>query len=402
MSETATQTTAAPADSGANLSFADALDAGIQGLDTPVVPEQSKEAAKAEPVVEIAKTTQISKPVERSPLDVLTDRVLGKEEASLKSAATQADEADLKQPDNLKPEAQTAWARLTKDLRDARAKLKELETQSAATPQNTVEQADLKAQLEALRAERDEYESELRFARLESTREYKQAVTEPLTVIQKEVADISSLYETDPRLIYSAMVEPDAAKRRALLKEATSAFDPVDSLAIRNKAEELQKVFERRDLLTKDVRTVLEMMENDEKQEMESYQKRMQEEVINAYRSEWENMQKENPLLRPIQDNEAWNNTLKGIEQQALEIENTELAPNQKARLTFNAAALPVVMNVFKDYVANSQKRIAELETLAKELRAATPSAGTDGAKSSEVPSDLGFLEALERGMGKS
>lgn len=408
MSETATPT-AAPASNSDFVGFADALDAGINSLDAP-----QTETPVAQPVQENVKTTEVAKVAEttkqpetvkqatetkvKNPFDIVADRILNKEEVQTK----EVDDLDIKQPENLKPEAQTAWARLTKDLRDARAKIKELEVKTAEAPQNSIEQLDLKAQLDALRSERDEYAGELKLARLESTREYKQAVTEPLGVIQKEIADISALYQTDPRAIYSAMVEPDMAKRRAMLKEATANFDPVDSLAIRNKAEELQKVFERRDLLTKDVQTVLEMMENDEKQEIESYQKRMQEEVTAAYKLEWENMQKENPLLRPIQDNEAWNNTLKSIEQQAFEIENTELEPRQKARLTFNAAALPVVMGVFKDYVENAQKRISELETLSKELRAATPSAGTDGTRSSEIPSDLSFLDALERGLNKS
>jgi hypothetical protein len=112
-------------------------------------------------------------------------------------------------------------------------------------------------------------------------------------------------------------------------------------------------------------------------------------------------MQKENPLLRPIEDNDAWNNTLKGIEQQALSIENTELDPRSKARLTFNAAALPVVMQVFQDYVAKTQSRINELEKTAKELRSTLPSSGSDSGSAPEIAADLGFLDALERGMGK-
>ena len=218
-------------------------------------------------------------------------------------------------------------------------------------------------------------------------------------MLQKEVAEISKLYEIDPRNIYAAMAEPDSAKRRQILKEATANFDPVDSLAIRNKAEELHKVFERREVLHKDVKTVLDMIENEQKQETETRQKQYNAEVEAAYKSEWESLQKENPLLRPIEDNEAWNNTLKSIEKQAFDIENTELEPRAKARLTFNAAAMPVIMNVFQDYVSKTQARIQELEKLAKELRSTIPSAGAGTGSAPEIPSDLGFVEALERGM---
>lgn len=413
MSENATATPepAAKNSAGADnfVSLADAIDSGFEALEKAPSSDSIAESPTtiSQPVAERISEKTVERVIEPSktdassttnPLDVLTKRLTGKEE--IQKTDTVADDLDIKAPDNLKPEAQTAWARLTKDLRDARAKIKEFETKSSETPQDSVEQIDLKAQLESLRQERDEYENELRFSRLESTKEYKQAVTEPLNSIQKEVADIASLYEgVDPRNIYAAMVEPDAAKRRALLKEVTGSLDPVDSLSIRNKAEELQKVFERRELLTKDVQTVLQMLDSDQKQYMENLQRQSQEELENAYKSEWENMQKENAILRPIEGNEAWNNTINNIQQEARKIEDTELDPKSKARLTFNAAAMPVVMSVFQDYVSKAQSRITELEKLTKELRSVSPSAGGERGSAPEVPADLGFLEALERGL---
>lgn len=406
MSETATATPEPVTNnsSGAEnfVSLADAIDAGFDSIDKSSPSEAPQEptfvptpAPVAEKSVEPSKTDAS---LNTNPLDILTKRLTGKEE--IEKTEPVSDDIDIKPPENLKPEAQTAWARLTKDLRDARAKIKEFETKSANAPQDSIEQVDLKAQLESLKQERDEYENELRFARLESTKEYKQAVTEPLANIQKEVSDIANLYEgVDPRNIYAAMVEPDPAKRRALLKEVTSSLDPVDSLSIRNKAEELQKVFERQELLTKDVQTVLQMLDNDQKEYMENMQKQSQAELDMAYKSEWENFQKENAILRPIEGNEAWNNTISNIEKQARDIENTELDPRSKARLTFNAAAMPVILSVFQDYAAKAQSKILELEKLTKELRSVTPSAGAEKGGAPEVPSDLGFLEALERGL---
>jgi len=398
MSETtvATPEPAVKGPSGAdNLSFSDAFDAGFEALSNSPSTEAPVESAPVEAKVSTPVETKISS-TSTNPLDVLTRRMTGQEDT--KTAAITED-ADIKAPDNLKPEAQTAWARLTKDLREARTQIKEFEAKASEAPVNSVEQIDLQNQLNALKTERDEYEGELRLSRLESTREYKQAVTSPLQEIQQEVSEISDLYKADSRSIYAAMAESDPAKRRALLKEATSTFDPVDALAVRSRAEDLQKVFARRDLLTKDVQTVLQMLDTDQKQEQESIYKRAQEQVDLAYKSEWENLQKENALLRPIEGNEAWNNALNGIQQQALQIENTELDPRAKAKLTFNAAAMPVVMNVFQDYVSKTQTRITELEALTKELRATLPSSGGSRDSGPEVPADLSFVEALERGM---
>jgi hypothetical protein len=400
MSETATAEPTPTAATSDNISFADAFDAGFEALNQAPAAEAPVATAVTAPA-ETAKSVEVAKTdasTTTNPLDILTKRMTGQEEVTKTEAVS--DDSDVKAPDNLKPEAQTAWARLTKDLRDARTKLKELEGKVSDAPTNSVEQIDLQNQLDALKQERDEYENELKFSRLESTREYKQAVTEPLNSIQKEVSDISSLYEgVDPRNIYAAMVEPDPAKRRALLKEATSAFDPVDSLAIRSKAEELQRVFDRREILTKDVNTVLQMIQAEEQKEATAFQQRMESEVKTAYDSEWQNLQKENALLRPIEGNEAWNNTLNNIQQQAMQIENTELDPRSKAKLTFNAAAMPVVMNVFQDYVAKTQTRISELEKLTKELRSTIPSSGGAKGGGVEIPADISFVEALERGI---
>jgi len=400
MSETATAEPTATATGSDNINFADAFDAGFEALNKAPVAEAPVATAVTAPAeitkpVEVAKTDASST---TNPLDILTRRMTGQEEVAKTEAVS--DDLDIKAPENLKPEAQTAWARLTKDLREARTKLKEMEGKVSDAPTNSVEQIDLQNQLNTLKQERDEYENELKFSRLESTKEYKQAVTEPLNDIQKEVSDISKLYEgVDPRNIYAAMVEPDPAKRRALLKEATSAFDPVDSLAIRSKAEELQKVFERREVLTTDVNTVLQMIQAEEQKEATAFQQRMETEVKTAYDSEWQNLQKENALLRPIEGNEAWNSTLNSIQQQAMQIENTELDPRAKAKLTFNAAAMPVVMNVFQDYVAKTQTRISELEKLTKELRSTIPSSGGAKGGGVEVPADVSFVDALERGM---
>jgi hypothetical protein len=402
MSETATANPTAEAKSAAPeapVSFADALDVGIESvLKTPSTPTEPVQTTTA-PTPEVTKTVveTTAKTDSLSPLDTITKRLTGQDKVETKSEAS--DDLDIKTPDNLKPEAQTAWARLTKDLRDTRAKLKEMESKISQSTENSVEQIDFKNQLEQLKAERDEYESELKLSRLESTREYKQAVTEPLNNIQQEVTDIAKMYDADPRLLYSAMLEPDPAKRREAMKQLTGNFDAVDALALRTKAEDLQRVFARREILTKDVNTVMQMIEAQEKEEMEAYQRNMIEQTNQAYNSEWENFQKENPLLQPIKDNEAWNNTVQSIQKQALDIENSELDPRTKARLTFNAAAMPVVMNVFQDYVSKAQARIAELEKLTNELRAVSPSAGAGTNAAPEIPSDLSFVEALERGL---
>jgi hypothetical protein len=49
--------------------------------------------------------------------------------------------------------------------------------------------------------------------------------------------------------------------------------------------------------------------------------------------------------------------------------------------------------------VAKTQSRISELEKLSKELRSTLPSSGGDKGSAPEIPADLSFLEALERGL---
>ena len=141
MSETTTATPE-PAVTGAagadNLSFADAFDVGFEALEKSPSPEATsvQTATAVIAPAESVKNAEVSKTDASSstnPLDVLTKRLTGQEESKVE---TLIDDADVKAPENLKPEAQTAWARLTKDLRDARSKLKELETKTAEAPVN--------------------------------------------------------------------------------------------------------------------------------------------------------------------------------------------------------------------------------------------------------------------------
>ena len=138
MSETATAEPTSTTTASENISFADAMDAGLEAMSQNPV----SEAPVATAVTAPAETTKAVEPSKTdasattNPLDILTKRLTGKEEVTKTEPISE--DLDVKAPENLKPEAQTAWARLTKDLREARTKLKELESKASEAPTNSV------------------------------------------------------------------------------------------------------------------------------------------------------------------------------------------------------------------------------------------------------------------------
>ena len=162
------------------------LDALNVALDTPAAPQAeapttpepktvaAPEAVKAEPAKTEAKAEATPAKVLENKLDIPDDvlEAIGKEPEAAKEEAT----PEL--PKDATKSAQTAFAKVTTELRDTKAKLASLEakinketTKVEDSGEETSPQLDiLRKELETLKAERDEYESELSVARVQATK----------------------------------------------------------------------------------------------------------------------------------------------------------------------------------------------------------------------------------------
>lgn len=404
------------------VSFSDALDKALgtsEPSKTPINEKAAAKAVKAEPAVESAQSVKAeeapkaeAKSLKTPPsiLDQLgTLGVEPKEEVKTEAKVEESLSEVSAEPST--PAAQTAFAKLTKELREAKAKLKDFESK-VATRAEAVEDkggdvktdsqlAEYQAKLEQFQKERDELEGELRISRVEATREYKSTIGEPIKQTTQTITDIAKVYELKASPILDAAQETDGAKRRALLKELTSDMDPVDALAVRTKVDELALLHNKREEIIRESKSTLEAITKRDAEMEKASRAQYDQEAKKAFGEVWNSFQEEMPLLKKIEGNDSWNKTIDEIRVNAEKLDSEPLDHKQRASLTYQAVTLPLVVQVFKDYVSKTNQELASLKSNLSEYRKATPGAGSGiaPAKTEKLDRGLSFLEALEKGL---
>lgn len=312
-----------------------------------------------------------------------------------------------KTPENLNTSAQTAFAKLTKELRDAKSKLKEFESKISARTEAVEDKGgnietdsqlnNLQKQLEQFKAEREELESALRLSRVEATREYKVNIGDPTRAAKQTISDIAKSYELRESGILDTLGEVDGAKRRAMLKELTSDMDPVDALTIRTKIDELLVLNSKREEMIKDSQRMLEEISKQEQEQEKAQRAKFDLEAKNAFSEVWSLFEKELPLVQKVEGNDQWNKMVDGLRAEAERLDSEPLDHKRRAALTYQAVTLPLVVQVFNDYVQKTNKELSSLRSSLGEYRKATPSAGSGQTpdKSNKKDPELSFLDAI-------
>jgi len=407
-----------------SVSFSDALDAALGTAEPTTATPPTAEAPKPAETAPVQEAKTEAQPAEKSeaktdsktPSFILEELgKIGTEEKAPEAKASEgeakAEPVEEKLPDNAPPAAQTAFAKLTKELKEAKAKLKEFETKvsdrteavekKGEPVENDGQLKELQAKLEQFTKEREELEGELRLSRIEATREYKVAIAEPTKAAVQAISEIAKVYEVKPSTILEAVNETDGAKRRTLLKEATSEMDAADALAVRMKIDELVQLNGKREEMIRESKTTLEALEKAEEEQERAERAKYDTEAKKAFGEVWDNFQKELPLLKKIDGNDQWNKTIDEIRVHAEKLDAEPLDHRQRAALTYQAVTLPLVVQVFKDYVSKTNQELASLKSNLSEYRKATPAAGAgqSAERNDKIDPNLGFLEALEKGV---
>ena len=399
------------------------LDALNVALDTPAAPQAeapttpepktvaAPEAVKAEPAKTEAKAEATPAKVLENKLDIPDDvlEAIGKEPEAAKEEAT----PEL--PKDATKSAQTAFAKVTTELRDTKAKLASLEakinketTKVEDSGEETSPQLDiLRKELETLKAERDEYESELSVARVQATKQYKVAIDAPIREATNTIQEMAKMYEMDADAVVRAAAINDPAQRRAAVKEMLTGLDPIDAVDVRRRVDELNSLYNKRDIILTNAEKAMEEISKrelaqqaEQTRQQELAQKKAQEETTTTYSEMWNRFTQEVPILKKT-GNAEWDARVDGLREQAMLVEQSDLDTETRAALTYQAVAMPLMVQLFQGYVKKSQGEIAGLKKALGEYRTATPGAGGGDSKtgSPELGSDVSFLDALEKGL---
>lgn len=369
----------------------------------------AKPEAKPEPKTE-------SKPLENK-INIPDDVIDQLTKAGEPEKKAEAAEAETELPKDAPKAAQTAFAKVTTELRETRAKLKELESKIGKEEQKvegdgeqtSPELEKLKAELEDIRSQRDEYETELSVARVQATKQYKVAVQKPIEQAVSGIEEIAKAYEIDSDALVRAANIGDSAKRRAAVKDLVAQLDPVDAVDLRRRVEDLNQLYGKRNVILQNAEKAMEEIGKREAAQAAEVEKRQQavqakevEATKAAYDEIWNRFTNEVPVLRKT-GNPDWDARIDDIRTQALNVESTDLDAETRAALTYQAVSMPLLVELFQGYIRKSQTEIAGLKKSLGEIRGATPGAGGGETKvgAPDLATDVGFLEALEKGISR-
>ena len=171
--------------------------------------------------------------------------------------------------------AKIRWKELKQaesELKTAQKELAELKARGEEYQQAAQEVSELKEQLEAIQQEREELDGELYMTRVQSTREWKQYITEPLNQIIQDAEFFSQRNKTDPGDLIDAL-QADSNGDPAKLESLISNWSERDKTKVWALADNLLQIEKRKGDLEANSKAAYEAsMENYSKEQQQQYE----------------------------------------------------------------------------------------------------------------------------------
>jgi hypothetical protein len=294
-------------------------------------------------------------------------KLRGKRASKKEAPAEPAEEKDL---GNASDSAKNAFAAMRKDLKAEReraaaleAKLAEVEKARAVTDPEEVTR---------LRQLNEEYERELQVARVEATKEFKDAVVVPMQQVREAVETLATKYEIAQRDLFEAFSDTDPSARADKLSDIAAGMNDRDKFSLYELEQKFNRVQSTREKVVNNAKLALEKIE----QHREEQAKVQKEEYSKRYTSMvdkvFEEARQAIPLLRPIEGDDEWNNQLAEAENFVKGLDFDGLNEDARARVALRSAVAPIIYGQF----VSLYNRYREMEKSLEKYQKATPKAG--------------------------
>jgi chromosome segregation ATPase len=219
-----------------------------------------------------------SKPIEPTPTSPGTE---AKQEAPNNSNGGVEENKTEVTAKDVQPEAEPTedkakirWKELKQaesDLKNAQRELAELKAMGEESQQAAREVAELKEQLEAIQKEREELDGELYMSRVQSTREWKQYITEPLNQIIQDAEFFSQRNKADTGELIDAL-QADTNGDPAKLENLIADWSERDKTKVWALADNLLQIEKRKSDLESNSKAAYEAsMERNSMEQQEQY-----------------------------------------------------------------------------------------------------------------------------------
>ena len=404
--DTTSNSTVTPelSESGGTLGFdaARAMSQAFGSIGQPDAPEhkagQPKEAPPAEKPAEAAPAEP---PAEAKPAiadaDALAELLGGPKKAEPKPDADDEPPADIAATDK----AKRAWGEQRKALKEERRRREELEAKISELEKRSNEVTP--DEIKALREQNEAYENELRVARVEATKEFKDAVVVPTERINANLSAMAKKYEfreADARVAFS---EADPEKQTELLVEMASGMNDRDRFRFYEMAEEWQKVQNIRSKVVNNAKLALEKIQAHQEEQQKAFLEERSKQYRRALEKVWNDVSEKAPIFKRREGDEAWNKQIGELESFASNLNWDHVANNDQARaeLALRAASAPFLFGL----VQNLFQRTTDLQRTLSKYQSAKPGAGggapdpSIGTGTTEKPSHEDFLSAIKAGL---
>lgn len=387
-----TQSTVTPelSEAGGMMSFDAARSLGEAFTNLGKEPAPAPEAPKAEtkvsesPVQPAATETKVAESAAPEPeakteeapstadADALAEILGGPKKAEAKADADDEPPAEIAATDK----AKNAWAEQRKALKEERRRREELEARLAEMEKRSTDVAP--DEVKQLRETVDAYERELQIARVEATKEFKDAVAVPRERINAQLETFAKKYEFREADARVAFAEADPEKQTELLVEMASGMNDRDRFRFYEMAEEWQKVEGIANKVRNNAKLALEKIQEHHAEQQKAFAEQRQKQYRGSLEKIWSEVSEKAPIFRRREGDEAWNAKIGEIEQFATGLDWNVVAESDQARaeLALRAAASPFLYGLVQNLFTKTQ----ELQKTLSKYQSAKPGAGGGAA----------------------
>ena len=282
------------------------------------------------------------------------------------------------------------WAvNMKKDWKAEKAKREELEAKLADFEK--LRSAFDPTEVEKLRQVVEEQDRELTLARVEATKEFKEAVAAPMQQIRELAGQLAKKYELKESEVMEALSEKDPSLRTDKISDLTSGMNDADKWTLYEAQRRYAKVENVREKVVNNAKMALERVEKSrEEQQKLSFEQRKKE-YDDHLMKVWSDAQNAIPLLKPVEGDDDWNNQLAAAKAFAEQLESADMTPDVKARIAVRSAVAPLIYGQFVALFNQYQ----QMEKALEKYQSATPKAG-GGASVPAVETKAEFDDFLE------
>ena len=356
--------------------------------ETKVSEPAAPEAKSEDPKEDLPKTADA---------DSLAELLGGPKKAEPKPDADDEPPAEIAATDK----AKNAWAEQRKALKDERRRREELEAKVADLEKRSTDVAP--DEVKQLREAVDTYERELQIARVEATKEFKDAVAVPRERINAQLESFAKKYEFREADARVAFAEADSEKQTELLVDMASGMNDRDRFRFYEMAEQWQKVEGIANKVRNNAKLALEKIQEHHTEQQKAFVEQRSKSYRNTLEKVWGDVTEKAPLFKRRDGDDAWNNQIAEVERFATGLDWNLVAESDQARaeLALRAASAPFLFGLVQNLFAKT----TELSKTLSKYQSAKPGAGggaadpSIGSGTAEKVEHEDFFSAIKSGL---